>query len=70
MRVLNPSSAPIIVYRDEKLGVSQPLRVPLESATLEEAHPLSRSKEVKQGVIQLQSRAQGLSGADLGNFDV
>ena len=62
MRVLNPSSAPITVYRDEKLGVLQPLSMPLESAALEEA------------VIQLQSRAQGLYKAEstvcLGNFDV
>ena len=42
----------------------QPLSTPLESAALEEADPSSQSKEVKQAVIQLQSRAQGLSKAE------
>ena len=35
--------------------------MPLESAALEEADPSSQSKEVKEAVRQLQSRAQGLS---------
>ena len=65
VRVLNPSNAPITVYRDEKLGVLQPLSMPLESAALEDADPSSQSKEVKQAVRQLQSRAYCL-----GNFDV
>ena len=64
VRVLNPSSAPITVYRDEKLGVLQPLSRPLESAALEEADPSSQSKEVEKAVIQLQSKAQGLSEAE------
>ena len=64
VRVLNPSSAPITVYQDEKLGVLQPLSRPLESAALEEADPSSQLKEVEKAVIQLQSRAQGLSEAE------
>ena len=48
VRVLNPSSAPITVYRYEKLGVLQPLSMPLESAALEEA----QSKEVTKAAIQ------------------
>ena len=66
VRVLNPSNAPITVYRDEKLGVLQPLSISLESAALEEAdpYPQSHSEEAKQAVRQLQSRAQGLSEAE------
>ena len=52
------------MYRDEKLGVLQPLSRPLESAALEEADPSSQSKEVEKAVIQLQSKAQGLSEAE------
>ena len=61
VRVLNPSSAPITVYQDENIDVLQLLSMPLESAALEEADPSSQSEEVKPAVIQLQSRAQGLS---------
>ena len=45
VRVINPSSAPITVYPDEKLSVLQPLSMPLESAALEEANPSSQSKK-------------------------
>ena len=70
-RVLNPSNAPVTVYRDEKLGVLQPLSIPLESAALEEAdtYPQSHSEEPKQAVRQLQSRAQGLSEAESTAFE-
>ena len=49
-----------------KLGVLQPLSMPLESAALEEADPSSQppSEEVKQAVVQLPSRAQGFSKAE------
>ena len=56
-------NAPVTVYRDEKLGVLQPLGISLESAALEEAdpYPQSHREEAKQAVRQLQSRVQGLS---------
>ena len=65
-RVLNPSNTPVTMYRDEKLGVLQPLGISLESAALEEAdpYPQSHREEAKQAVRQLQSRVQGLSEAE------
>ena len=59
------------MYRDEKLGVLQPLSTPLESAALEgvNPHPQSHSEEVKQAVRQLQSRFQGVSGAESTSFE-
>ena len=54
------------MYRDEKLGVLQPLGISLESAALEEAdpYPQSHREETKQAIRQLQSRVQGLSEAE------
>ena len=58
------------MYRDEKLGVLQPLSTPLESAALEvDPHPQSHSEEVKRAVRQLQSRVQGVSGAESTSFE-
>ena len=65
-RVLNPSNAPVTVYRDKILDVLQPLGISLESAALEEAdpYPQSHREEAKQAIRQLQSRVQGLSEAE------
>lgn len=67
VRIRNPSQGLVTVYRDERLGILQPLEPALESTALEETKPGSppnSTERLGQVIRQLQSRVQGLSEAE------
>ena len=64
VRILNPSPAPITVYRNERVGTLQPLEGVLESVSVNQTWPQSRhceDEDTTKAIKQLLSKTQGLS---------
>ena len=70
IRVLNPSPTPVAVYKNQKVGVLQPLTVADGACTLEESdRDSSKDKSILEEIVkQMTSRASDLSSTERDNL--